>query len=395
MKNTVRLMAGAVSLAVGAAVAAEKEDPVWTMEPRTPWLTPAREVMNLGGPGSDWKATYTRAIQGEFIKMAGSAKVHRWSDEPVDEAKAKWIPVNLPQTKFQATHWKLGVGYYERTVTLTKEQAARNVRISFETIGVHYRVWVNGQLAVGVPQSSSFLEQHDISAFVRPGENTLRISVGDKMGEDHSWIDWPLNHCPHGIVRPFYLEFREKVVTRLVDFRRDAFRRHNAVDGEACGIGLAARDKRGSGIAEEADLGEAPLRLRQDHERRELARVVLLLHRRDDGAEGRIGDRLDSRHMPRLHQVRRLLVPEVRMRHRPDDRVEVRALRELRQPLVDVETGVGLDRLQAVVVVMRRIRLRIERLQLRGSAPQPDLDDALGELPLLSSLGFVVRAHMR
>lgn len=147
------ILSGAVALAVGAAFAAEKEDPIWTMEPRTPWLTPAREVMNLGGPGSEWKATYTHSVQGEFVKMAGDAKIHRWSDEPVDEAKAKWVPVNLPQTKFASTHHKLGVGYYERKVTLTKEQAARNVRISFEQIGVHYRVWVNGQLAVDVPRA--------------------------------------------------------------------------------------------------------------------------------------------------------------------------------------------------------------------------------------------------
>ena len=195
------------------------EDPIWTMKPRTPWLTPAREVMNLGGPGSEWKATFTHSVQGEFIKMAGDAKIHRWSDEPVDEAKAKWVPVKLPQKKFQSTHWKLGVGYYERTVTLTKEQAARNVRISFEQIGLHYRVWVNGQLAVDVPLGSSFLEQHDISAFVKAGENTIRISCGDKMGDDNSWIDWPLNGCRHGIVRPFYLEFRDKVAIEKVMVR--------------------------------------------------------------------------------------------------------------------------------------------------------------------------------
>ena len=208
-----------VSASILASAVGAAEDPVWAMAPRTPWLTPTREVMNLGGPGSEWKATYTHAVQGEFIKMAGNAKVHRWSDEPVDEAKAKWVPVDLPQTKFKSKDWRCAVGYYERTVTLTAEQAARNVRISFEQIGVHYKVWVNGQLAVDVPQSSSFLEQHDISAFVKPGENMLRIMVGDKKGRDDSWIDWPLNGCKHGIVRPFYLEFRDKVAIENVAVR--------------------------------------------------------------------------------------------------------------------------------------------------------------------------------
>ena len=84
---------------------------------------------------------------------------------------------------------------------------------------------------------------------------------------------------------------------------------------------------------------------------------------------------------PRLHEVRCRLVPEERMRHRADDRVEVGALRQLGHPFVELDAGVRLDRLQAVVVVMRRVRLGVERLQLRGTAPEPDLDDALGELP--------------
>ncbi len=214
MKN--KGLIAVVSASILASAVGAAEDSVWTMEPRTPWLTPAREVMNLGGPGSEWKATYTHAVQGDFIKMAGDAKVYRWSDEPVDETKAKWVPINLPQTKFTTTDGRCGIGYYERTVTLTKEQTARNVRITFEHIGVHYKVWVNGWLAVEMPQSSSFLEQHDISAFVKPGENTLRIMVGNKTGDDNSWIDWPLNGCKQGIIRPFYLEFRDKVAIEKV-----------------------------------------------------------------------------------------------------------------------------------------------------------------------------------
>ena len=216
------MLVGAVALAAGVAFAAEKEDPIWALEPRTPWLTPVREVMNLGGPGSEWRATYTKAIQGEYLRMADKNKVYHWTFEPVDEAQAKWTPVRLPQTSYSSPanrYTQLNVGYFERKVTLTEEQAARNVRICFESIGIHYKVWVNGRLAVDEPQSSTFLERHDISAFVKPGENTLRIMIGDKRGEDNSWVDWPLNECKLGIMRPFYLEFRDKVAIEKVAVR--------------------------------------------------------------------------------------------------------------------------------------------------------------------------------
>ncbi|MGI6495452.1 MAG: sugar-binding domain-containing protein [Kiritimatiellia bacterium] len=192
---------------------------VWKLAPRTPWVTEAREIINLGGPGSDWKGTFTAAVQGDFIKMAGSAKVYLWTNTPVDEATAKWAPVDLPISRFVASDWRLPIGYYERTLTLTEAQAARNVRIAFESIGVHYKVWVNGQLAADVPLTSTFLEQHDISALVKPGENTLRIMVGKTKGQDDSWIDWPLNGAKHGIVRPFYLELRDPVAIESVAVR--------------------------------------------------------------------------------------------------------------------------------------------------------------------------------
>ena len=97
MKNAILFMAGAVALAVGVAVAAEEEDPVWTMELRTPWLTPAREIMNLGGEGAGWKATYTEQLKGEYLRKAGWADVFHWTDGPVDEKNAKWVDVLLPR----------------------------------------------------------------------------------------------------------------------------------------------------------------------------------------------------------------------------------------------------------------------------------------------------------
>ena len=211
MKNAILFMAGAVALAVGVAVAAEEEDPVWTMELRTPWLTPAREIMNLGGEGAGWKATYTEQLKGEYLRKAGWADVFHWTDGPVDEKNAKWVDVLLPRPRFRSDHHSHCVGHFRRTFVLSDAQVSRDVRINFESIGQHFKVWVNGRLAADEPQSSGYLETFDISSFVHSGTNTLRIMTAPGYGEDHSWLDWPLLDCRDDIARPMYLEFRDKI----------------------------------------------------------------------------------------------------------------------------------------------------------------------------------------
>ncbi|MGI5869603.1 MAG: sugar-binding domain-containing protein [Kiritimatiellia bacterium] len=202
-----------------AAIDEAERVAVATLPPRTPWVTEAREVVNLGGTNAGWQCTFTKQWTNEFIKMAGAAKVHRHIDDPVDEENAVWKPCDVPYPGFKSTHHLLNVGYYERTFTLTEAQAARNVLLSFEYIGIHYKVWINGEPAVYEPLGAGFLEQHDVSAFVRPGENTIRVMVAPKYGDAHSWIDYPLNGVRQGILRPVYLEFRNPVAIERVAMR--------------------------------------------------------------------------------------------------------------------------------------------------------------------------------
>ena len=205
---------------------------------------------------------------------------------------------------------------------------------------------------------------------------------------------------------------REALLDLLLELLRTkpawihAARRHDAVHFKLLRGRTSARHERRVFLAQEADFREASLALRENHERRQLAFVeevglhgVLPSRSLRAGGRDQRAQRRESHTATgvasRLHQIGRRLVSEERMGHRADDRIEVRTLRQLGHPFVELDAGVGLDRLQTVVVVMRSIRLRIKRLQLRGATSQPDLDDALGELPLLGGLGFVVRAHMR
>ena len=42
--------------------------------------------------------------------------------------------------------------------------------------------WINIQPLTSEEEARVYIEQHDIGAFVKPGENTIRIMVGDQMG---------------------------------------------------------------------------------------------------------------------------------------------------------------------------------------------------------------------
>ncbi len=211
------------------AATADDDDALWNLYPRTPWVGECREIIPLTGPnGPDWKATFTKQTQGEFTRMASTAKCYRWIDGAVDEATSKWYPIRLPQAKYTPVgepgtpRWRMNdlvVGYYETTFSLSENQAERCISLNFEYIGVHYRVWLNGKLAVYNPQSSGHLESHDITPFVQKGANTLRIQVAPKCGEDDSWVEWVWNHAPPGILRPVYLEVRNPVAIERVVVR--------------------------------------------------------------------------------------------------------------------------------------------------------------------------------
>ena len=172
--------------------------------PRTPWVEKPREIIDLCSE-TEWKLARTKRVDtGEFLRMAGAAKIHRWKIEPLDEATATWHSIKVPGRNVYG-----GVGWYQRTFALTPEQAAKSVRLHFEYVGSQFKVWLNGRLAADVPQTSTFLETVDLTPFVKAGENVLRVMVAPGWGDDDSWCDWVLNYGNvewlQGILRPVYL----------------------------------------------------------------------------------------------------------------------------------------------------------------------------------------------
>ena len=79
-----------------------------------------------------------------------------------------------------------GTGWYRKHFTLTEAEAAKRVRITFQGVYKHARVWINsnylGQHAYGYT-SFSF----DISEFVKAGENVVAVRVEHEDTADSRW----------------------------------------------------------------------------------------------------------------------------------------------------------------------------------------------------------------
>ena len=154
--------------------------------------------------------------------------------------------------------------------------------------------------------------------------------------------------------------------------------RDDALDLEPHPVRVAARREGLELRAEEAGLGEAPLRLREHDVRRDqpLVAGLVALEVGEHGADARIREAL-ARDVAGLHQVRGGLVAVVLVGHAADQRELVRDLRKLREQLAHLHAGhARLDRAGELArVVVARVGLGIPRVGVRHAAPQEDLDD--------------------
>ena len=129
-----------------------------------------------------------------------------------------WREVTLPhdwavESPFDVC-WASGTGYlpggtawYRKHFTLTEEDAARRVSLTFQGVYKHAKVWINshylGQHAYGYT-SFSF----DISPFVRAGENLVAVRVEHEDVADSRW------YTGSGIDRHVLLTFTDPVAFR-------------------------------------------------------------------------------------------------------------------------------------------------------------------------------------
>ena len=97
-----------------------------------------------------------------------------------------------------------GIAWYRNHFNLSSEEASRRIRLIFQGIYKHARVWINsnylGQHAYGYT-SFSF----DISEFIREGENVIAVRAEHENVADSRW------YTGSGITRPVLLEFTDPV----------------------------------------------------------------------------------------------------------------------------------------------------------------------------------------
>ena len=171
-------------------------------------------------------------------------------------------------------------------------------------------------------------------------------------------------------------EFAAVFLALLGDARRD-----DSIHGKRRLRRIAARGKRLVTRPQKSSFVKPPLRFREHDIRRDQSLVtgVVALGQRHHGTHAR-----EHGFPPRLpaglHEVRRGLVAVVAMRHAADEGIFIRLLRQHGHQFADADAGnIGLQRRpQLTGVIHPRLRLGIERVDMRRPTPEPDLNHRLG-----------------
>ena len=79
-----------------------------------------------------------------------------------------------------------GLGWYEKTLTLGKAYSGKKLRLYFEGVYMNSEVYVNDSLCGGHPYGyTSFFV--DITPYVKPGKNTVRVKVDNSQQINSRW----------------------------------------------------------------------------------------------------------------------------------------------------------------------------------------------------------------
>ena len=101
----------------------------------------------------------------------------------------------LTKESFQHLHQRFkytGPAWYVKTIVVPKDWQGRQVQLFLERVIWETRVWCNGQEA-GMQDSLTTPHVHDLTAFLKPGENTIAIRVDNRckldIGIGHAYTD--------------------------------------------------------------------------------------------------------------------------------------------------------------------------------------------------------------
>ena len=251
---------------IGVTCNAERVKSPWYQSLNGNWKyhfnqTPAQRVTGFEAPEFDDRAWTTIPVPANVEMEGYGFPIYVNVKYPW---KKPWNPPAIPADEPNNT-----VSSYRTTFNVPADWSGRRTFLAFDGINSFAYVWVNGQ-KLGFTKDSRTLQEFDISAVAKPGENTLAVEVFRWC--DGSWLEdqdfWRMS----GIYRDVYLFSKPSLHLRdhEVIATHEGALSLNAELRNAGAAGIARRDDAGK----EADLYALAIDHRRhcaaDHRRRDV-----------------------------------------------------------------------------------------------------------------------------
>lgn len=124
--------------------------------------------------------------------------LHIADDRLSGPAEVRQITVPSPwQAQFQDLRMRAGIGIYRRTVDIPKEWLHDSIWIRFGAVFHNTRVFVNGE-QVGFNEGGFLPFSFDVTAFLRPGPNEIKVRVDSPTDNPAEFPDSPFAEIPFG-----------------------------------------------------------------------------------------------------------------------------------------------------------------------------------------------------
>jgi hypothetical protein len=124
--------------------------------------------------------------------------LHVADDRLSGPAEVREIRVPRPwQAEFSDLRMRAGIGIYRRTIELTEDWIGDSIWLRFGAVFHNSKVWVNGDL-VGSNEGGFLPFSFDITKFVKPGRNEIKVRVDSPTDNPAEFPDSPFAEIPFG-----------------------------------------------------------------------------------------------------------------------------------------------------------------------------------------------------
>ncbi|HEX2137116.1 MAG TPA: glycoside hydrolase family 2 TIM barrel-domain containing protein [Microvirga sp.] len=124
--------------------------------------------------------------------------LHVADDRLSGPAEIRQITVPSPwQAQFSDLRMRAGIGIYRRSIEIAEEWLRDSVWLRFGAVFHNSRVFINGQ-QVGINEGGFLPFSFDVTAYLRPGRNEIKVRVDSPTDNPAEFPDSPLAEIPFG-----------------------------------------------------------------------------------------------------------------------------------------------------------------------------------------------------